>query len=68
MTKERAREIRAAQSRGEPVGAVELQQAIATLARKRDRRCRLPNLTEAAKARANLTLIWNLWQATARAN
>jgi hypothetical protein len=67
MTKEQAMAIRSAQLRGEPVTATELQGAIAYLARKRDRRCRLPQLTEAVRARVNLTLVWNLWQATERA-
>lgn len=67
MTKEEAHWIVDAQKRGVPVRAGELQEALAYLARKRDRRCRLPALTEAARAKANLALVWNLWQATARA-
>lgn len=63
MNKKQAAEIVAAHKRKEPVTVAELQAALAILARKRDRRCRLPRLTEAARAKVNLTLIWNLWQA-----
>lgn len=64
MTREEALWVVAAQKKGLPVKTPELQTAVAMLARTRDRRCRLPALTEAVRAKANLSLIWNLWQAT----
>jgi hypothetical protein len=67
MTKEEARWIVEAQKNGQAVRTTDLQTAVAMLARKRDRRCRLPQLTEAARAKANLALVWNLWQAMAKA-
>lgn len=63
MTKEQAAAVVAAQKSGQMVTVAELQTALSVLARKRDRCCRLPALTEAARLKANLALIWNLWQA-----
>lgn len=67
MTRDQARTIIAAQKAGQPVTVGDLQTAVAMLARRRDQRCRLPQLTEAVRAKANLALVWNLWQATGRA-
>ena len=64
MTKDEAAGIVDLNKRGIPVLATELQTAISVLRRKRDSHMRLPALTEAARMKANLALIFNLWQAS----
>lgn len=66
MTKEQARAIRAAQLRGEPVKAIDLQQAITVLGTKRSSKMRIPPLRQEVRERANLALMFNLGKALAR--
>lgn len=63
MTKEQARAIRAAQLRGEPVLAVDLQTAINVLATKRHRKMRIPPLRDDVRNRVNMVLMFNLGRA-----
>lgn len=66
MNKRQAAAVRAAQLRGEPVKAVELQQAIAVLASKRGNKMSLPTLRDDVQQRVNLTLMFNLGLALGR--
>lgn len=63
MTRERAMAIRAAQLRGEPVSAIDLQTAIAVLASKRGNKMRLPALRAEVRNRVNMVLMFNLGRA-----
>ena len=63
MTKEQARAIRAAQLRGEPVMAVDLQAAIAVLGSKRSNKMSIPALRDEVRERVNLVLMFNLGKA-----
>jgi hypothetical protein len=62
MTREEARQIRAAQLQGQPVKAVDLQTAIWTLSKRRDR-MHLPRLPKEIKDMANAVLLFNLGKA-----
>jgi hypothetical protein len=59
MTREEARQIRAAQLQGQPVKAVDLQTAIWTLSKRKDR-MHLPKLPKQVKDMANAVLLLNL--------
>lgn len=63
MTKEQAKAIRAAQLRGEPVKALDLQEAIRVLGSKRKNHIRIPELREEVRQRVNLVLMFNLGRA-----
>jgi hypothetical protein len=63
MTREQATAIRSAQLRGEPVKALELQEAINVLSTKRQGHSRLPELRADVRERANLVLMFNLGKA-----
>jgi hypothetical protein len=63
VTKEQARAIRAAQLRGEPVKAIDLQAAISVLSSKRHNKARLPVLRQDIRERVNLVLMFNLGKA-----
>jgi hypothetical protein len=63
MTKEQAAAIRAAQLRGEPVKAIDLQNAINVLSTKRHGKFRPPELRADLKDRANMVLMFNLGRA-----
>jgi hypothetical protein len=60
MTKEEAIAIRQAQLNGKPVRAAELQEAIFTLSKRRDRRMALPKLPEGAMEMLNAALCLKL--------
>jgi len=66
MTKEQARAIRAAQLRGEPVKAVDLQAAINVLGTKRTNKMTLPTLRDDVRERVNSLLIYRLGLALGR--
>lgn len=66
MTRERAIAIRAAHLRGEPVKAMDLQEAIHVLSSKRHGRFRPPELRAEIRERVNLVLMFNLGKAMAR--
>jgi len=66
MTKEQARAIRAAQLRGEPVKAVDLQTAINVLGSKRTNKMTLPALRDDVRERVNSLLIYRLGLALGR--
>lgn len=63
MTRERAAAIRAAALRGEPVRALELQEAINVLSTKRHGKFRLPQLRAEVRERVNMVLMFNLGRA-----
>ena len=63
MTKEQAMAIRAAQLRGEPVRAIDLQEAIHMLSSKRHGKVRPPELRADLRERANMVLMFNLGRA-----
>lgn len=63
MTKNQAAAIRAAQLRGEPVKALDLQQAITVLGSKRSNKMRLPQLRDEVRAKVNMVLMFNLGKA-----
>lgn len=63
MTKERAAAIRAAQLRGEPVKAIDLQEAINVLGTRRRNKMALPTLRQEVRNRVNLVLMFNLGKA-----
>lgn len=63
MTKEQAAAIRAAQLRGEPVKALDMQEAIRVLGDKRKGRVRIPALRAETRERVNLVLMFNLGKA-----
>ena len=67
MTRTEAVEIRSKQLRGEPVLAMDLQEAIHTLSKRRDKRIRLPHLSALARERINAILLWNLGRMVGRA-
>lgn len=66
MTRERAAAIRAAHLRGEPVKAIDLQEACHVLSTKRHGKFRPPPLRDDLRERANLMLMFNLGKAVAR--
>lgn len=66
MNKRQAAAVRAAQLRGEPVKAVDLQEAIAVLGSKRGNKMILPALRDDVQLRVNLTLMFNLGRALGR--
>jgi hypothetical protein len=57
MNKRQATAIRSAHLRGEPVKAVELQEAINVLGTKRSNKMRLPPLREEIRQRVNAVLL-----------
>jgi hypothetical protein len=63
MTKSEAIAIRTAQLNGEPVRAGDLQDAIFTLSKRRNRRFVLPKLAADVRERANAVLCFNLGRA-----
>jgi hypothetical protein len=63
MNKRQAAAVRAAQLRGEPVKAIDLQEAIAVLGSKRSNRMSLPGLRDDVRQRGNLVLMFNLGRA-----
>jgi hypothetical protein len=63
MNKRQAAAIRAAQLRGEPVKAIELQEAISVLSSKRHGKMRLPRLSPDVTTRVNMVLMFNLGRA-----
>lgn len=67
MNKKQATAIRAAQLRGEPVKALELQQAIAVLGTKRSNHAHIPKLRDDIRNKGNLVLMFNLGRAMGRA-
>lgn len=66
MTKEQARAIRAAQLRGEPVKAIDLQAAINVLGTRRTNKLTIPCLRDEVRHRGNLVLMFNLGRAIGR--
>lgn len=66
MTRDEAIEVREKQLRGEPVRAVDLQDAIYILSKRRDRRLVLPKLAPEVKATLNACLCFNLGLACRR--
>lgn len=60
MTRVTAIKIRAAALRGEPVKAMDLQEAISILSSKRGNKMHLPALRQEVRERVNLTLMFNL--------
>jgi hypothetical protein len=66
MTRSEAVEVRCKQLRGEPVKALDLQEAIRTLSKRRDSRVKLPAMSEVARERINAILLWNLGRSLAR--
>lgn len=66
MTKEQAAAIRAAQLRGEPVKALDLQEAIRVLGDKRKNKMHLPPLRQEVSERVNLVLMFNIGMALGR--
>jgi hypothetical protein len=66
MTKAEATSVLLAHSRGVPVLAIELQEAIRVKSRKRDIKMRLPQLTPFYRMKVNATLLFNLGMAIGR--
>jgi hypothetical protein len=66
MTKAEAKTIREAHLNGKPVKALDLQEAIFTLSKRRDRRMVLPKLPEGAMTMLNAALCFNLGRALER--
>jgi len=66
MTREEAMAVRAAQLQGDPVKALELQQAVHVLSRRRNRKFVLPPLPRPVRELANATLCFNLGKALSK--
>ena len=63
MNKKQAAAVRAAQLRGEPVKAIDLQEAINVLGSKRSNKMHLPPLRADIRERVNAVLCFNLGRA-----
>lgn len=63
MTKSEAKAIRERHFNGGAVTAMELQEAVFTLSKRRDRRVVLPKLPEQVQAAADAVLCFNLGRA-----
>jgi hypothetical protein len=63
LTKDEARAIRCQQLQGDPVTALDLQEAIFTLSKRRDKRMVLPPLPRPVQELADATLCFNLGRA-----
>jgi hypothetical protein len=66
MTREEAMAVRSAQLQGDKVTALELQQAVHVLSRRRNRRFVLPPLARPVRELANATLCFNLGRALSK--
>lgn len=66
MTKQQAMAIRSAQLRGEPVKALDLQEAIRVLGDKRKNKMHLPALRQEVRERVNGVLLLNIGMALGR--
>ena len=60
MTRDQAQKLIALHKQGMPVKALDLQEAIDRVATKRQRYCRLPQLSPAERQRVNGVLLYRL--------